>query len=1842
MEIRKYKSPTENIDYIGDLIKGETSPKVESQVEDVTYAAAGAYTLNTSTERDQNRPYQREYQIFDGREAIEFMSDEKDYPNDKGNGYTLGHYNLRRSDYKTKSGKQEKSFSDELIKKIDGKDIDYRYFSFFKTFPDSYWNTSVKTLVKNLTNYLKKYDSTVDDSENILDANAAWSFKGNNNYVIPEKNLNNEEYSYFHSPHDEIRNGAGVRNIDYDGYRNASINNKNKNETNILISDEYGVNLIMPQYNRIVEVEDLNRNFWVIGTVIDTICENLFSNSPLWQIVDQINDEIVQLWENTVYLWVEMILLRYREVYSDTKIFFIPVCNSDFQPYVKYDNFTDKAGYKWNETFLGKGIKYSLLNAEPENWKDNYQYYYYQKENKYYSLEGWYPDFNTSYYTAILLEEQPEGWGEDSYYEVDENEDLVLIESGTSFEPNKYYEVKSLSEKPEDWEDNYFNYYMIKETDVFTHLSSYPLFSTDTYYKMEIDVFGFNKTLLINNASVNFSFIKEVNYLMNKYSQSNLIIIPEIRKGNYKSNQYHFAYYPGVYFSKRLQASSASILRSFGKRKVSVYPFDKSIFVELEWNKYADFYVNEDKKRNSYYLRQYFFDQIIPDQQRYIQGSDYMRAEWDVDSINMPYFEKTTSKDEDGKTIVKYYRDKSYNYTGKFYDSIYCEPLMSEPEDWRNNYTNYFQKVGEDYAPIVGPSAPTFQPGEYYEQIFFTDTIDSDISTERAVRALVKNIDKDSKIFTLDFLDMIGYEKFKDYRTNLIKSYSIALGENENDEYTAFVNDAADNDDLETSQNYYKGEVITWERVPNPTMSIQIRKDWDMKKYSEEAIDQRIFYSVISVTPFIYDYSYTEIDDGAPDDWENNYYSYFKKVGSQYINVSLVDKESYDWDDPNRYAIYKKDGKAESLTEIVQEPEGWETNYTNYLYGNNPSDVIYIPKQDEVPDFKTLQEDKHIYAYVYNKIYFEDESEIETQVPGVTVTKTVRKAYFKSFCIKTNNKNNFSQVLSFDNLPTIDLASHQKIYYEIKEEGIYSVKNIVTQEQLNRLYDSLVVTTINGQLVTYSPPKEFALNTRAWYRRYKWDCIENDTWHSYEINEANGISLCTSDTKNSTIYLENKWIKTFYKISMAEVYLYPYVWGYICNLYDYRINSTGDKNAGKYQIRHSTPFFSKEGAYFISYNDEDLEEVTEKPSGWGEGSFNPWQNRMYIDYNDGNGKILATSDMQKDYEWGTGRVYKPKEGAVENKKTYNYFDSFQKFLKPYMTDATLHLTLYMKDLYDAMKKITDEQREQPSVKISLGNDRKEIEFYFKDKEITGFNVLGVKGGTVQFGSENLVVFITRRRGNFENKSSKDCPKTVKTFKLGVDINKNLIQETTDEYYDDDSGDIISGLGVILPIETYNPKTLSFDVEYYYYIAPTHFFEAVNFNASGYIGKILNCYINLTDTNTPNLFTKDNWMLKWTDMEGGGGVDHFKMRDNILDQNGKIMDKIIERYTKDYDKIRKTTKPWETTPEGEDPSSQSNNGWIDPTDPDNIEDLKTEINTHLDYYYNVLFKKQYDEDGIKGIDLDLEKECFDTMADFCYPAADEKAGNKLFGGIGWRYISTLAMSYIYPKQSDDIQKNKINVIDSNGLMMVRFGHQKNPEDSKAGYCLQWDWIIDGYNPSGTDSSSRAVYYNYNWEDRPKIFNIEDPETHDVKLRTLVSEQDSTERTYYNFNTLISTDGWQFSSCNASRFLSDFPTDVNNIPYLLDYEFFPSNGYCTQYTDGINTEIINWTSMNLNSSSEHGVTLGHSVTDDTLGVVYPPSAGAGCPYNAEDYKNDDDLLTLEKEVSEEEGGDEDATN
>jgi hypothetical protein len=58
----------------------------------------------------------------------------------------------------------------------------------------------------------------------------------------------------------------------------------------------------MPRYLRYVEVEDLNRNFWVISEVLTGICEFIFGNK-LKPLLDSILNELIQLWQNTQYLW---------------------------------------------------------------------------------------------------------------------------------------------------------------------------------------------------------------------------------------------------------------------------------------------------------------------------------------------------------------------------------------------------------------------------------------------------------------------------------------------------------------------------------------------------------------------------------------------------------------------------------------------------------------------------------------------------------------------------------------------------------------------------------------------------------------------------------------------------------------------------------------------------------------------------------------------------------------------------------------------------------------------------------------------------------------------------------------------------------------------------------------------------------------------------------------------------------------------------------------------------------------------------------------------------------------------------------------------------------------------------------------------------------------------------------------------------------------------------------------------------------------------------------------------------------------------------------------------------
>lgn len=114
--------------------------------------------------------------------------------------------------------------------------------------------------------------------------------------------------------------------------------------------------LIMPKYLRRVEVEDLDRNFWVIAQSLAILGDYMFDeNSPLNDIIKRLLDETAQLWENILYLWVGMALITQQQLTDDIQTIFIPVPNSEIQNYLKYDNF--------EQTRVKKSTARELLEA---------------------------------------------------------------------------------------------------------------------------------------------------------------------------------------------------------------------------------------------------------------------------------------------------------------------------------------------------------------------------------------------------------------------------------------------------------------------------------------------------------------------------------------------------------------------------------------------------------------------------------------------------------------------------------------------------------------------------------------------------------------------------------------------------------------------------------------------------------------------------------------------------------------------------------------------------------------------------------------------------------------------------------------------------------------------------------------------------------------------------------------------------------------------------------------------------------------------------------------------------------------------------------------------------------------------------------------------------------------------------------------------------------------------------------------------------------------------------------------------------------------------------------------
>lgn len=222
----------------------------------------------------------------------------------------------------------------------------------------NFWNESVNTALKHFLKYIE----VTNDNEaipgtngqisynDIIKANAGYrfSFVNNNaddtNWVKPWMNIDKAKYQDVRAG-DEIVKGV--------------LNNKNELQFTHTQSQVDGndtkfanwIRLLMPKYGRHVEIEDLDRNFWVIGQTVSGISAYLFDDdSPIKTAFKNILREITELWENILYLWAALTMLS-KKVYTDVHVEVIYLPNDEYQPYLKYDNYmydsTPDTGVTW-------------------------------------------------------------------------------------------------------------------------------------------------------------------------------------------------------------------------------------------------------------------------------------------------------------------------------------------------------------------------------------------------------------------------------------------------------------------------------------------------------------------------------------------------------------------------------------------------------------------------------------------------------------------------------------------------------------------------------------------------------------------------------------------------------------------------------------------------------------------------------------------------------------------------------------------------------------------------------------------------------------------------------------------------------------------------------------------------------------------------------------------------------------------------------------------------------------------------------------------------------------------------------------------------------------------------------------------------------------------------------------------------------------------------------------------------------------------------------------------------------------------------------------------------------
>lgn len=222
---------------------------------------------------------------------------------------------------------------------------------------DSYWNESLQKLIEF---FLERFDFEATTTvlpingegksitvQTLKDANAGANFPEYNSnypnqYVIPWWNADGKSYEEERG-HDQLTNTIERPNK-LQFTRNGEESQGDVNEW---------IRLLMPQYGRRVEIEDLNRNFWVISQVIAAISNYLFGDDcPIPKTLEGMTREISELWENVLYLWLG-IAATSQEQNNDVQVIVIPLPPRAEDHGRKFDMLDEPELYSYKTTEEG-------------------------------------------------------------------------------------------------------------------------------------------------------------------------------------------------------------------------------------------------------------------------------------------------------------------------------------------------------------------------------------------------------------------------------------------------------------------------------------------------------------------------------------------------------------------------------------------------------------------------------------------------------------------------------------------------------------------------------------------------------------------------------------------------------------------------------------------------------------------------------------------------------------------------------------------------------------------------------------------------------------------------------------------------------------------------------------------------------------------------------------------------------------------------------------------------------------------------------------------------------------------------------------------------------------------------------------------------------------------------------------------------------------------------------------------------------------------------------------------------------------------------------------------------